>query len=90
MRSRQSIAERAYQLWIDRGRPQGSEIEDWLEAERQLAAMGDAIDDSLDETFPASDPPSSHMPDLPPSNAEDKWSASGGKPRRAATPTLKR
>ncbi len=90
MRSRHSIAERAYQLWIDRGRPQGSEIEDWLEAERQLAAMGDVIDESLDETFPASDPPSSHIPDRPPSNADDKWSASGGKPRRAATPTHKR
>jgi hypothetical protein len=30
------IAERAYQLWIERGSPHGSHEEDWLEAEHQL------------------------------------------------------
>jgi len=38
MTSKQSIAELAYRLWNERGRPHGSEEEDWLEAERQLAA----------------------------------------------------
>jgi hypothetical protein len=32
------VAELAYELWVARGRPQGSGIEDWVEAERQLAA----------------------------------------------------
>ena len=38
MSSRQSIEQLAYRLWSARGRPHGSEEEDWLEAERQLAA----------------------------------------------------
>ena len=41
-----------------------------------------AVDDSIEGTFPASDPPASRLPDEPPSNAEDKWAASraAGKP----------
>jgi hypothetical protein len=31
------IAERAHNLWKDRGCPEGSDIEIWLEAERQLS-----------------------------------------------------
>ena len=34
-----------------------------------------AIDESLQDTFPASDPPASRLPDEPPSNAEAKWAA---------------
>lgn len=30
------IASRAYDLWQDRGRPEGSAEEDWFEAEREL------------------------------------------------------
>jgi hypothetical protein len=50
--SNQSIAELAYRLWSARGRPHGSEEEDWLEAERQLAAAEDADRDNppVDET----------------------------------------
>ncbi len=36
MASRELIEERAYQLWVARGRSHGSHEEDWLEAERQL------------------------------------------------------
>jgi len=90
------------------GRPHGSEEEDWLEAERQLAAAAEsdqpgigrdgaphgtgngAVDTSLKDTFPASDPPASHLPDVPPSNAADKWHASGRASRTAPRPTLKR
>ena len=41
-----------------------------------------AVDDSIEGTFPASDPPASRLPDEPPSNAEDKWQVSraAGKP----------
>ena len=32
------IAEAAYQRWVERGCPQGSAEEDWLEAEKELMA----------------------------------------------------
>ena len=32
------IAVRAYQLWEENGRPDGTDREDWFEAERQLRA----------------------------------------------------
>jgi uncharacterized membrane protein len=35
----------------------------------------DAVDESVQDTFPASDPPASHLADVPPSNAEAKWEA---------------
>jgi hypothetical protein len=99
MSSHQSIAERAYHLWSARGRPHGSEKEDWLEAERQLSsakqAGGDgegrdaALDASLKETFPASDPAASRLPDVPPSNAAEKWKAAGKKPRKDARSSSK-
>jgi hypothetical protein len=34
-----------------------------------------AVDESVDESFPASDPPASRLPDEPPVNAEAKWRA---------------
>lgn len=37
--------------------------------------LSNAVDESLQGTFPASDPPASHLPDEPPSNAEAKWAA---------------
>lgn len=33
----QRVADLAYHLWIERGRPHGSAEEDWVEAERQVA-----------------------------------------------------
>jgi hypothetical protein len=34
--SPEKIAQRAYEKWIKRGRPQGTEMQDWLEAENEL------------------------------------------------------
>jgi hypothetical protein len=34
---RDRIAERAYELYVSRGRESGHELEDWLTAERELA-----------------------------------------------------
>jgi len=77
-----SIGELAYRLWQARGCPDGTSEQDWLEAEKQLQASrparprsSEAIDDSLKATFPASDPPASHLPDVPPANAAAKWEA---------------
>jgi Protein of unknown function (DUF2934) len=91
MSAYQSIAELAYKLWDARGRPQGTEKEDWLEAERQLAAPASetSIDSSLKETFPASDPPASHIPDVPPANASEKWAAAGVARKTRSKPTPK-
>jgi DUF2934 family protein len=36
--SSEQIAIRAYHLWLARGQPVGTDRDDWLEAERQLAA----------------------------------------------------
>ncbi len=36
MISHEKIAMRAYEKWIKRGRPQGTEMLDWLEAENEL------------------------------------------------------
>ena len=36
--SSEAIALHAYNLWLGRGRPIGTDWDDWLEAERQLAA----------------------------------------------------
>lgn len=80
---RTSIGELAYRIWQARGRPEGTADQDWLDAEKQLKSAqcaaeptaSDAIDRSLQETFPASDPPASRQPDVPPANADAKWKA---------------
>jgi hypothetical protein len=40
----EEIARRAYQLYEQRGRGHGSDREDWLRAERELAGDGDGAD----------------------------------------------
>jgi hypothetical protein len=45
------------------------------------ATTSDAVDESVDESFPASDPPASRLPDVPPVNAEAKWDAVRAAPR---------
>jgi hypothetical protein len=34
----EKIAMRAYEKWVKRGRPQGTHVQDWLEAENELKA----------------------------------------------------
>lgn len=58
------IAALAHELWVEHGEPRGSDIDIWLEAERQLAGHGaggepsavDPIPAELDSTEPDSDP----------------------------------
>jgi uncharacterized membrane protein len=42
---------------------------------RERRAESQALDESLQQTFPASDPPASRLPDEPPANADAKWAA---------------
>ena len=87
-----SVGELAYQLWQDRGCPDGTAEQDWLDAERQLRAgrqgagrqgagrqalTSEATDTALKDTFPASDPPATHGTGEPASNAGAKWKAAG-------------
>jgi len=79
---KEAIERRAYQLWQERGCPEGSSETDWYQAELQLssdasttAAREASVDESVAGTFPASDAPSTHTPDQPPSNARAKWDA---------------
>jgi hypothetical protein len=36
MLTHEQIAKRAYEKWVKRGRPQGTHVQDWLEAEIEL------------------------------------------------------
>jgi hypothetical protein len=93
----QAIRELAYYLWELDGRRDGPAESYWLQAERQLsqadpstkATTPRAVDDSIKQSFPASDPPASRIPDKPPVNAEAKWEAAGkskGKGEKPAAP----
>jgi Protein of unknown function (DUF2934) len=56
--SRERIRRRAYELYIQRGKTSGSELDDWLQAEAEIwTAEDQAIDEASQESFPASDPP---------------------------------
>lgn len=36
--SREAVAKRAYEKWLQRGGNHGDDLQDWLEAERELSA----------------------------------------------------
>ena len=61
MASVDAIARRAYEIYEARGKKPGLALDDWLQAEQELTASGQpsesAVDEALDESFPASDPP---------------------------------
>jgi hypothetical protein len=53
------IRRRAHELYIERGSQSGSDLDDWLRAEKEiLRAANDArVDEASEESFPSSDPP---------------------------------
>jgi len=82
--SEEAVRELAHRLWEQRGRPHGRSEEDWFAAEKRLSGEGSgsrAVDESVKESFPASDAPSSNLPDQPPVNAEEKWADAARKKR---------
>ena len=56
--SQDEIRQRAYELWEQAGCPTGSPDEFWHRACEELAQSETAYDVSLEDSFPASDPPS--------------------------------
>ena len=81
--------ELAYRLWEERGRPEGRAEEDWFEAERRLSSdqhrdESAAVDEAARESFPASDPPSSHLPDKPPVNVKKRTPVARAAPSMSA------
>ena len=70
------------QLRFAAGAPETREAD--LRAAAATATASKALDNSLKDTFPASDPPASALPDEPPANADAKWQAAGTARTRAA------
>ncbi len=52
------IRETAYLLWERAGRPEGRAEEFWQQAQAELKSDEDQYDKTLEDSFPASDPPS--------------------------------
>ena len=44
-------------------------------SQRRKAAADKTVEEAGKESFPASDPPASGVPDKPPANADEKWKA---------------
>jgi hypothetical protein len=53
----QRIRKLAYQLWEEAGRPDGMSDEFWRRARAQIFAEESMEDQTLSDSFPASDPP---------------------------------
>jgi hypothetical protein len=53
------------------------------------SAQSARVDEGLEGSFPASDPPASRLPDEPPRNAKDKWDAARAAKKAAHDPDLK-
>jgi hypothetical protein len=78
------VAELAYELWVARGRPHGSAIEDWAEAERRLAATEKASTTTKERSKKSLLSPQGQAPSakIPKQTKVKKESASPGRKRQ--------
>ncbi|MEN0075882.1 MAG: DUF2934 domain-containing protein [Paracraurococcus sp.] len=53
----QRIRERAYHIWESEGRPEGQAEAHWDKARRIESEMDARLDEAVQQSFPASDPP---------------------------------
>lgn len=59
------IRARAYEMWESEGRQEGQAEHYWHRAREELEPPSGSLDDQLEDTFPASDPPSIVSPSYP-------------------------
>ncbi len=53
------VRQRAYEIYLTRNGHGGSALTDWFRAEDEIRKAEDvALDEALEDSFPASDPPS--------------------------------
>jgi Inner membrane protein YgaP-like, transmembrane domain len=71
---REGLAKQWDRMWSPAGDEQGGQAQ---------VSSEQAIDCAVDDSFPASDPPASRLPDEPPSNAQAKWEAARATERSA-------
>ena len=58
-------------------------------ASNHVSTHSARVDEGLEGTFPASDPPASRLPDEPPRNADAKWAAARAAEQASQDPALK-
>jgi hypothetical protein len=81
--TQEQIARRAYEIFIERGQPEGRDLEHWLEAERQLRASSPGKSAPVAATSSTS---SGAIRSTQPSTTSNGRSSGNGRtPSRAAT-----
>ena len=80
--TQEQIAQRAYEIFIDRGQPEGRDLEHWLEAEKQLRAAGQTKGTA--QLAAASSSPSSPMRATQPASPSNGRTQGNGRTQRAA------
>ncbi|HXS69511.1 MAG TPA: DUF2934 domain-containing protein [Candidatus Polarisedimenticolia bacterium] len=81
----EQIARRAYEIFTERGQPEGQDLAHWLEAERQLRAASQTKSNGAQMTSTSSTN-TAVRPTTPavPTAASQSQSRSNGRPRAAA------